>query len=265
MGTCACSQNKFQNIKLDNVILDELEKQKSKEDNSCFKTKNTISPTGITKFKYEQKNKFNLNIKHSSEEKRAISINKLNKLQSQKLIYNRTLYLNGENIKKNFEKTILIYGEKETGKTSFVMKICKHKFENFYIPSFNDERTEKMLRLKPYSKRFKLEFIVTNNNDVIKNADCYFIFYDVTSLQSLNFAKNLIENKILNLKKPIFLIGNKIDLKMSVDIDLLDYYVSLNNLKLFNISIKESNGISSLLEKLGEVLDYKDEIEIMNN
>ena len=52
---------------------------------------------------------------------------------------------------------------------------------------------------------------------------------------------------------------------MSVDIDLLDYYVSLNNLKLFNISIKESNGISSLLEKLGEVLDYKDEIEIMNN
>lgn len=266
MGTCACSQNKFQNIKLDNVILDELEKQKSKEDNSySFKTKNTTSPTGITKFKYEQKNKFNLNIKHSSEEKRAISINKLNKLQSQKLIYNRSLYLNGENIKKNFEKTILIYGEKETGKTSFVMKICKHKFENFYIPSFNDERTEKMLRLKPYSKRFKLEFIVSNNIDIIKNADCYFIFYDVTCLHSLNFAKNLIENKILSQKKPIFLIGNKIDLKINVEYDLLDNYVSLYNLKLFNISIKESNGISSLLEKLGEVLDYKDEVEVMNN
>ena len=68
-------------------------------------------------------------------------MNKLLIAKSQKLIYNRSLYLNGENIKKNFEKTILIYGEKETGKTSFVMKICKHKFENFYIPSFNDERT----------------------------------------------------------------------------------------------------------------------------
>jgi predicted GTPase len=122
-----------------------------------------------------------------------------------------------------------------------------------------------MLCLQPYSKRFKLEFIVTNDTDVIKNADCYFIFYDVTCLHSLNFAKNLIENKILNQKKPIFLIGNKIDLKMNVELDLLNYYVSIYNLKLFNISIKESNGISSLLEKLGEVLDYKDEIEIMNN
>ena len=52
---------------------------------------------------------------------------------------------------------------------------------------------------------------------------------------------------------------------MNVELDLLNYYVSIYNLKLFNISIKESNGISSLLEKLGEVLDYKDEIEIMNN
>ncbi len=267
MGICSCTQNKFQNIKLDNIILSELKKQKIKDDGaSSFKTKNTTSPTAITKYKFDQKKKFNLEYHNSlPEKKKPIINNKLNKLQSQKFTLNRPLFLNGENIKKNFEKTILIYGEKETGKTSFVMKICKHKFENFYIPSFNDERTEKMLRLKPYSKRFKLEFIVTNNNDVIKNADCYFIFYDVTSLQSLNFAKNLIENKILNLKKPIFLIGNKIDLKMSVDIDLLDYYVSLNNLKLFNISIKESNGISSLLEKLGEVLDYKDEIEIMNN
>ena len=66
-------------------------------------------------------------------------------------------------------------------------------------------------------------------------------------------------------KKPIFLIGNKIDLKINVEYDLLDNYVSLYNLKLFNISIKESNGISSLLEKRGEVLDYKDEVEVMNN
>ena len=265
MGVCTCSQNKFQNIKLDNIILSELEKQKFKDDNaSSFKTKNTTSPTAITQYKYNQKKKFDINNIYSIPEKKKNPNNKLNKLQSQKLFYNSPLCLN-ENIKKNFEKTILIYGEKEVGKTSFVMKICKHKFESFYIPSFNDERTEKMLCLQPYSKRFKLEFIVTNDTDVIKNADCYFIFYDVTCLHSLNFAKNLIENKILNQKKPIFLIGNKIDLKMNVELDLLNYYVSIYNLKLFNISIKESNGISSLLEKLGEVLDYKDEIEIMNN
>ena len=36
-------------------------------------------------------------------------------------------------------KKVLIYGEKESGKTSFVLKICDNKFDQFYVPSIYDE------------------------------------------------------------------------------------------------------------------------------
>ena len=123
----------------------------------------------------------------------------------------------------------------------------------------------KLLRLKPYSKKFKLEFNVTNNINEIKEADCYIILYDVTSLNSFIFAKSLIENKIICKEKPIFLIGNKIDIGKKINIPYLQEFLFKYNCYFFYISLKESNGISLLLEKLGEILDYKEEIEIINN
>jgi signal recognition particle receptor subunit beta len=260
MGVCTCSQNKIQNIKLDNILIEELGKNKYNDELS-FKTKDTTSPCGISKgFK-----KFNLKFKKSPStdiEVNSKKKNSSNKSSSQKKILNNKLSMLKiePKIKKNYEKSILIYGDKESGKTSFIMKICRHKFDPFYIPSFKDERIEKLLRLKPYSKKFQFEFIVSNDNDNIKPADCYLIFFDVTCLKSLNKAMNLIEKKIVNLNKPIFLIGNKTDLKNNIDISFVNDFIQKYKCNFFTISIKESNGISLLLERLGEVLDYKDEI-----
>ncbi len=95
MGICSCTQNKFQNIKLDNIILSELEKQKFKDDNaSSFKTKNTTSPTAITQYKYNQKKKFDLKNIYSIPEKKKITMHQIlkqKKLQVQQKLQNINL------------------------------------------------------------------------------------------------------------------------------------------------------------------------------
>ena len=156
---------------------------------------------------------------------------------------------------KNY-KTILIYGGNETGKTSFVLKVCNNKFDVFYIPSFSDERTNKSMMLN--QKKFELQFIVSNDTSNIQDADCYLIFYDLTSLASYNYAKNLIIEKISKFNYPIFLIGNKCDLRNKINLNDLKDFCKDYKCEEFKISIKDYIGVSSVLKKFGEIFDYNE-------
>ena len=122
---------------------------------------------------------------------------------------------------KNY-KTILIYGEHETGKTSFVLKVCNNKFET----------------------------------SIIKESDLYLIVYDLTSKESHNKAKNLIIEKIYKMNHPIFLIGNKSDLRNQINIPDLKEFTQKYCFDEVKISIKDSIGVSSLLKKFGEIFNY---------
>jgi GTPase SAR1 family protein len=258
MGVCTCNHYKYEYRQLENIKIDEL----GKTNLQSSKTKQPASPSTVITNPFRTNTNNILKKLYSKDSE--IEIQKHAKFDHhQSIIFNQ----NQSNIiiKKNFEKTILIYGDRESGKTSFSIKICEQKFVNYYIPSLSDEKKIKLLRLKPYSKKFKLEFNVTNNINEIKEADCYIILYDVTSLNSFIFAKSLIENKIFCKEKPIFLIGNKIDIGKKINIPYLQEFLFKYNCYFFYISLKESNGISLLLEKLGEILDYKEEIEIINN
>ena len=155
---------------------------------------------------------------------------------------------------KNYKK-ILIYGDKETGKTSFVLKICNNKFDIFYIPSLAEEKTIKTLILN--SKKFEIEFIVSNEISCIKEADLYLIFFDLTSYTSYLNAKNLIVEKIYKLNKYIFIIGNKNDLRNKINISDLNDFCNKYNCQNLLISIKDSIGVSLLLKKFGEIFDYE--------
>ena len=259
MGVCTCNQNKEIFNKLDNLILNDL----GKNNIQISKTKQLTSPSTIMTNGFRLNTNNILNKKTLNESEREVKSNPpLIKYKSENLILNRSIFLPYTIIKKNFEKTLFIYGDKESGKTSLLIKICAQKFNIFYIPSLSDEKNIKLLRLKPYSKRFKLELNVTNNINEIKEADCYIILFDVTSLNSWNFAKNLIESKIISKQKPVILIVNKIDIGNKINIHYLQEFLLKYKCDFFYISLKESNGISLLFEKLGEILDYKEEIEI---
>ena len=151
-------------------------------------------------------------------------------------------------------KTILIYGDKESGKTSLILKICENEFQNFYIPSFCDEITKKELMFNYCQKIFECNFIVSNNINSIQEANCYIVLFDLTNMKSYNFGKNLIENQLFITNKNIIFIGNKSDLsdKINISDDLLCFCQKFNCI-YFEISLKENSGINAVLHKLGEI------------
>ena len=166
--------------------------------------------------------------------------------------------INNNNIEKlKDEKTILIYGPPESGKTSFIIRYFENKFDSCYIPSFSDEITKKRCFLN-YGKKFNLEIIVSNNLNKIQNADCYFIFFDISSKNSFEEAKKIIINYIINNNKKIFLIGNKKDLKNVVSEKNINDLCKKYNLEYFLISVKDNIGISAMMKKFGEIFDYEE-------
>ena len=234
--------------KKNNIELNKNEKSKEKIDNKKKK---------ISSEKKTEINNLNTINNSNNNNNNNNSTNNINNNSKNNTNDNNIINTKPKKIKSKNEKTILIYGEHESGKTSFVLKICNNKFDIFYIPSFADENTKKTLILN--QKKFNIEFIVSNDTSEIKEADCYLIFYDLTSMTSYNIAKNLIIEKITKLNKPIFLIGNKSDLRNKISIPDLKNFCNDYKCVEFQISIKENIGVSSVLKNIGDIFNYEDE------
>ena len=154
------------------------------------------------------------------------------------------------------EKTIAIYGPPFSGKTTFAIKYLDKKFDNFYIPSVSDEILKKNILI--YGKLFKMTLIVSNNLDYIYDADCYFIFYEMNNQKSYDDAEDILK-KIIKIKKLIFFIGNKLDIKLNIiKKDNLENIIKKNRGKIFDfeISVKEDKGINLMMEKFKDIFNY---------
>ena len=130
--------------------------------------------------------KFSLNEKNNKfKHSKTISHNEIKK-ESIIPIKNKLLETRNTN-----EKTIAVYGPSFSGKTSFVIKYLDKKYDDFYIPSVNDEIIKKNILIN--GKLFKMTFIVSNNLDYIYDADCYFIFYDLNIQKSYDVAEDVLK------------------------------------------------------------------------
>ena len=274
--SCVCiNNNGRESIIVDKNIIDRIKSIKEEKASINLELKEKLNNKIEEKYKEEKIRKEKIkteektkeltlkNIKEIVENK-EIKIKKENNEISTKSsdkvntdISNKNSLIDNKIIKPKNYKTIIIYGENETGKTSFVLKVCNNKFDVFYIPSFSDEKTNKNLILN--SKNYNIEFIVSNDTSMIKECDLFLIFYDLTSLSSYNIAKNLIIEKIYKMNHPIFLIGNKSDLRNQINIPDLKEFTQQYCFEEFKISIKESIGIPSLLKKIGEIFNYDKE------
>ena len=210
-------------------------------------------------------------IKSFSEKKNNLhNLNKIKEIDNNNLSNNDINNDSIENLtpttKKNkYEKSILILGLEDSGKTSLMIRYFEKKFDNFYIPSLNDEINTKFIFGK---KNFILTFCVSNNLNIniINNYDCIFVIYDITSQKSFLKAKEIIdslnENKI---NKTIFLIGNKIDLKSNfndeIEKEKLKKIINNQNINIFFISVKNNLGISAMMSKFKEIFNYDENNE----
>jgi len=164
--------------------------------------------------------------------------------------------------KNKNEKSILILGLEDSGKTSLMIRYFEKKFDHFYIPSLNDEIKTKFIFGK---KNFILTFCVSNNLNIniINNYDCIFVIYDITTQKSFLKAKEIIDSLIeKKIKQTIFLIGNKIDLISNFneenEKEKLKNIINGQNIDIFFISVKNNLGISAMMSKFKEIFNYDD-------
>lgn len=152
---------------------------------------------------------------------------------------------------KSFQ--IGIYGPKESGKSSFVMRFFDNHFDSFYIPSIETEKRKKQTYLK--FEKVDVEFTVyTDNQKEISLNESIFIFFDVANYRSFIEARDFIQANPILKRKKFFLIGNKSDLKVNSKIKneinlLLPKYP---NSQYFEVSIMNNIGITPLMNKCSD-------------
>ena len=144
------------------------------------------------------------------------------------------------------------------------MRYFEKKFDNYYIPSLNDEINTKLIYVK---KKFILTFVVSNSNKFnnIDNYDCIFVIYDITNQRSFLKAKEIVNLLIeKNINKTMFFIGNKIDLKSNFEEEKEKEKIKkiFNNnpkIHIFFISAKNNIGITAMMNYFTEIFNYDEE------
>ena len=161
----------------------------------------------------------------------------------------RSAYLNRTFI------NILVIGDKNTGKTSFLKLLKDNKFSDKYETTKEDEESyDKKIVIN--KNNIHMNILVCNNlnkKEVLNSSkDYYLLFYDITNMNSLEFIEKIylenfinklqiIENKLSN----IILIGNKIDLKQDdIIYNKMENFCNQNNLSHYEISTKNNIGIN---------------------
>lgn len=161
----------------------------------------------------------------------------------------RSAYLNRTFI------NILVIGDKNTGKTSFLKLLKDNKFSDKYETTKEDEESYDK-KIVVNKNNIHMNILVCNNlnkKEVLNSSkDYYLLFYDITNMNSLEFIEKIylenfisklqiIENKLSN----IILIGNKIDLKQDdIIYNKMENFCNQNNLSHYEISTKNNLGIN---------------------
>jgi len=173
------------------------------------------------------------------------------------------------NIKGKKEINIILIGEKQSGKSSFVIKVVNNRFENIYIPTVFIENETKILTFN--NKKYILNFNVTpgvqeyqeDYSELYSKSNFILLFFDINNHGSFQRAKNFVKkelnNKVLmypNNYSNICFVANKID-KVPFDESNLYFksYCEKYNLQYFEISVKTNTGIGYMINKLLSIFE----------
>jgi len=265
MGGCICIENKLiaNNIKIKNEFsthkiryshkTEKLDTINEKEtDYDKYKNKQTL----ITNNTLEKKGK---NKEKKENKEKTILIKPLKKSSSSlNLKLNQSLILKGKNV-----INIVLIGEKQTGKSCFLIKLIENRFENLYIPTIFIEKNSKEYFYN--NKLYILNFNVTPGVEEYKNdykelyseSNFILLFLDIGRNDILERAKKYVKKELKNHLflysnncSNIFFIGNKIDLysdKCNNDIKL---FCEKKKINYFEISVKTNVGINLLIRKI---------------
>ena len=165
---------------------------------------------------------------------------------------------------------IIILGAAGVGKSAFLIKLTESTFEKPYIPTICCDSRSKIISYNTHNYRLNLTDTATNEykedySKIYQCVDFFFVFYDVSSYQTYNEAKKIIDKEIRknvalyddNVSN-VVLISNKNDIqKINVPIDEVSVFCKTNKFMFFEISVKTNLKINILMQSVIKVYDSK--------
>ena len=247
-----------ENKNIENKKINDKNINEEKKDNSSYiQYKNISSNSQINAGKETNRNS---HISDNKKQNNNISNKEIKMIKKDKIL---------EKKKNKKEINLVILGEKNIGKSCFVIKFVENIFEKIYVPTIGLELKKKIVSYNTH--QYQLNFIVTSGNDYKEDyinyyneADFFLVFYDITNKNSFNKIKDIFHNEIhkyffqYNDGTPnIILLGNKIDLENErvVSNEDVDKFCKENQLIHYDISVKSNKNINLLMNIILKAFD----------
>jgi len=160
---------------------------------------------------------------------------------------------------------IIIYGDKKSGKTSYINRLLYNSFSYKYLSTINPSIININYLFKNINSleelKLNINLLECPENSILKDicyidANAIILIYDITNKKSFDNLYNNYKNiKNINNNIPILLLGNKNDsLKEHYTYHNLTDSYFLHNIKFFTISCKNNknihNSFNYILSKL---------------
>ena len=148
---------------------------------------------------------------------------------------------------------IIILGNSEVGKTSFLIRFTKNKFDETYLATIGIDYKYRIINIE--NKLYKLTFYDTAGEERyksipknhIKNVQGIILMYDITNKKSFDSIIDWISDvkEIKGENFPMILVGNKIDLNESREVtEEMGYELAeKNQIEFFETSNKDGTNI----------------------
>ena len=164
-----------------------------------------------------------------------------------------------------FDKTcqLLIIGDTAVGKTSIISRYANGTFKEEYIATVGLDYSIKQEIIDDKSIQIKIwdtagqERFKSLTQNYFRNAEGVILTFDVTSSESFGNLKYWISSFKENMEKknifiPVIIIGNKIDLVDSREINKEDAekFSKEKNYKYFETSAKTGEGVDEAIKEL---------------
>ena len=148
---------------------------------------------------------------------------------------------------------IIILGDSKVGKTSFIIRFTKNKFDETYLATIGVDYKDRIINIE--NKLYKLMFYDTAGEEKyksipknhIKNVQGIILMYDITNKKSFDSIIDWISDvkEIKGENFPMILVGNKIDLNESREVtEEMGYELAeKNQIEFFETSNKDGTNI----------------------
>ena len=164
---------------------------------------------------------------------------------------------------------ILLVGDTNTGKTSFVKRLIFNKYDLTFVASIGVDFELKKIKYK--NKIYTIRFFDTAGQERFKSitksyfrlANAYFIFFDLSNKDSLNHIHNWIDLIKEYSEKSIFIIlGNKDDLKKKISDEIINENLErYKDIIFIKISVSKNYNIKEAIERMIDLIEKREEEE----